>query len=434
MNRTVTSGTSARFWTGSTCAVLLALVSAPAIAEVKTSPVALSTPAGVTLHNQMPQPPGLPLEVLIKSPLRFGDAEGRTAYFYAGDTTPGKSQCVDQCAEQFPALPVPAGAQPVADWSIVDRPDGGKQWAYRGKPLYTSKLDTKWGEAKGQAAPDKQWSIAKPSVGEGQALPSAIGIQEATQAPGVILVTAQGRTLYAYSGESGKDALACTAKGTCIERFVPMTAPQAAQAPKGEFSLVNRPDGVRQWAFRSVPLYLYEGDREPGDVNGKGIDPRFQPAMLLQHFVPAEVRQQAEPRFGGLLTTAQGNTLYVRDTIRYPAGGSHHAKGGSPGLVATGLAIGTAACFDEGPECDRDYKPLVAPAGAIAQGYWTVMTRPDGIRQWAYQGYALYTFAGDKQAGDIIGNRRYRTIVNASTTDLAPAQYARGLYWRVAWP
>lgn len=396
--------------------------------------IPLTTPPGVTIHNQMPQPPGLPLEVLIKSPLRFGDAQGHTAYFYAGDTTPGRSHCVDQCAEQFPPVLVPAGAQPIADWSVVDRPDGARQWAYQGKPLYTSKLDAKWGEAKAQAAPDKQWSVAKPVGTEGMVLPSAIAVQEATQAPGIILVSAQGRTLYAYSGDIAKDVLPCTVQGSCVERFVPMSAPQAAQPPKGEFGLTNRPDGVRQWTFRTVPLYLYEGDREPGDVNGKDVDPRYQPALLAQHFLPNEVRLRPEPRFGGLLTTAQGSTLYVRDTIRYPAGGSHHAKGGAPGLVATGLQIGTAACFDEGPECERDYKPLLAPADAQAQGYWTLMTRPDGGRQWAYQGYALYTFAGDKQAGDILGNRRYRTIVNANTTDLAPAQYARGLYWRVAWP
>lgn len=421
----------ARLATTFACAISL-----PAVADQAPGrpAIPLTAPPGVTLHNQIPQPPGLPLEVLIKSPVRFGDSRGHTAYFYAGDTTPGKSQCVDQCAEQFPPVLVPAGAQPIDNWSVVDRPDGAKQWAYRGKPLYTSQLDAKWGEAKAQASPDKQWSVAKPVMGDGMALPSAIAVQEATQAPGIILVNAQGRTLYAFTGEISKDALPCVAAGSCVERFVPMSAPQAAQAPKGEFGLVNRPDGVRQWTFRGVPLYLYEGDREPGDVNGKDVDPRFQPTLLTQHFLPQDVRLRPEPRFGGLLTTAQGGTLYVRDTIRYPAGGSHHAKGGAPGLVAVGLQIGTAACFDEGAECERDYKPLLAPSGAQAQGYWTLMPLADGTSQWAYQGYAVYTFAGDKQAGDILGNRRYHTIVNASTTNLAPAQYARGLYWRVAWP
>jgi predicted lipoprotein with Yx(FWY)xxD motif len=150
--------------------------------------------------------------------------------------------------------------------------------------------------------------------------------------------------------------------------------------------------------------------------------------------LPAEVALQVDNRVGGRITTAAGMTLYARDRIRYPASGAHHARGGALGIVDVGMAIGTAGCMPDDEECRKAFKPLKAPAGAEASGYWTVLQRDDGTRQWAYQGYALYTYDGDKRPGDENGSGSYQTIVNASTTDLAPAAYDRGLYWRLAIP
>ncbi len=47
----------------------------------------------------------------------------------------------------------------------------------------------------------------------------------------------------------------------------------AADTVMGEnYSLIERGDGSFQAAFRGRPLYLYAGDRKPGDINGDGID------------------------------------------------------------------------------------------------------------------------------------------------------------------
>jgi len=37
------------------------------------------------------------------------------------------------------------------------------------------------------------------------------------------------------------------------------------------------------------------------------------------------------------------------------------------------------------------------PADALPSGFWTIATRDDGARQWAYQGYPVYTNANDKK-------------------------------------
>lgn len=58
--------------------------------------------------------------------------------------------------------------------------------------------------------------------------------------------------------------------------------------------------------------------------------------------------------------------------------------------------------------CDGDcavrWPPFMAEAGATAEGDWTVVERSDGTTMWAYKGKPLYTYEGDKAAGDATGD------------------------------
>ena len=55
-------------------------------------------------------------------------------------------------------------------------------------------------------------------------------------------------------------------------------------------------------------------------------------------------------------------------------------------------------------ECAKNWPPLMAEAGAKAEGKWSLVKRDDGTSQWAYDGKPLYTFIMDKQAGDKTGD------------------------------
>ena len=79
------------------------------------------------------------------------DGKGMTLYVFDKDTA-GASNCNDQCAINWPPLMASADAKASADWSIVTRKDGGKQWAYKGKPLYTFNKDAKPGESAATAS------------------------------------------------------------------------------------------------------------------------------------------------------------------------------------------------------------------------------------------------------------------------------------------
>ena len=72
----------------------------------------------------------------------FNDAKGMPLYTYAADTTPGKSSCNGPCASAWPPLAAAAEDHDMGDWTVVTRDDGSKQWAYKGKPLYTFVRDT----------------------------------------------------------------------------------------------------------------------------------------------------------------------------------------------------------------------------------------------------------------------------------------------------
>jgi predicted lipoprotein with Yx(FWY)xxD motif len=90
----------------------------------------------------------------------FTDAKGMTLYVSDSDTA-GKSACNGPCAVSWPPLLAAAGAVPVGNYTIVTRDDGGLQWAYNGKPLYTWKNDKQPGDTTGDGVAGK-WHIAKP--------------------------------------------------------------------------------------------------------------------------------------------------------------------------------------------------------------------------------------------------------------------------------
>ncbi len=62
---------------------------------------------------------------------------------------------------------------------------------------------------------------------------------------------------------------------------------------------------------------------------------------------------------------------------------------------------GKSVC--NGP-CATNWPPLMAAAGASAQGDWTVVTRDDGAKQWAYKGKPVYFWAKDAKPGDRTGD------------------------------
>ncbi len=85
---------------------------------------------------------------------------------------------------------------------------------------------------------------------------------------GLALVDSGGMTLYTFDQDQGGQP---TCRGACAIAWPPALAMEGA-APGGDFTLVERGNGERQWAYKGNPLYGYFLDGEPGDASGDGVD------------------------------------------------------------------------------------------------------------------------------------------------------------------
>jgi predicted lipoprotein with Yx(FWY)xxD motif len=62
---------------------------------------------------------------------------------------------------------------------------------------------------------------------------------------------------------------------------------------------------------------------------------------------------------------------------------------------------GKSTC--NGP-CAANWPPLTAPADAEGSSDFSVITRDDGSKQWAYKGKPLYYWVKDQKPGDTTGD------------------------------
>jgi predicted lipoprotein with Yx(FWY)xxD motif len=93
------------------------------------------------------------------------DPEGRTLYVFTNDD-PGKSNCYDQCAANWPPYVVDevpdAPSEIAGKLSLVTRTDGKKMLAYREMPLYYWAKDVKIGDATGDGVGAVWFVVRKP--------------------------------------------------------------------------------------------------------------------------------------------------------------------------------------------------------------------------------------------------------------------------------
>jgi predicted lipoprotein with Yx(FWY)xxD motif len=89
---------------------------------------------------------------------------------------------------------------------------------------------------------------------------------------GKVLVDSQGRTIYLFKKDNGATSV-CT--GECAIDWPPVRAKGVPTVGHGAnasmAATIKRSDGAAQVTYNGHPLYLYEGDQEPGDTNGQGV-------------------------------------------------------------------------------------------------------------------------------------------------------------------
>ena len=441
-----------------TAVLLLAAQSAAWAAPLKVTP---TTPAGITLVEVVRDEGGGQPVLLWYRP---GDEAGRTLFEFDQDR-PGISNCRDACAQEFRPLTASSGAKAFGDWSIVRRPDGGRQWTYQSHPLYVWTKEKVPGEvatnvaltAEGATIPDISpnleggpppekplmppdgWQVAHFTPAASLKLPDGIDARIVPSALAVALTESNGMTLYTFDGDARRDGQSCTA-ASCDLEWIPVTAPTIA-VPVGDFAIVTRVDGALQWTYHNRPLYTYAGDKLPGDVHGAAVDQRWDVAALTEDFRPADVGVTSLDGYGDVIS-AHGMTLYGGYPFEHRIGGRNQRDDFTHNSYLKGKVLGPNACVDA--RCFAQWHPFAAPANAQPDGWWEPIVRADGTKQWAYKGYALYTYAGDQKPGDHSGQAFY-DFVNPNGTppnfqrlmffvDLTHVKAGGGIYWNIAKP
>lgn len=104
---------------------------------------------------------------------------------------------------------------------------------------------------------------------------TAMGSAPASVAHGV-LTGPNGMTLYTFDKDTaGSGKSVCN--GPCATNWPPLMASDSDK-PSGDYSVVVRDDGQKQWAFKGKPLYYWVKDAKPGDMTGDGFNKVWQVA------------------------------------------------------------------------------------------------------------------------------------------------------------
>jgi predicted lipoprotein with Yx(FWY)xxD motif len=85
-----------------------------------------------------------------------------------------------------------------------------------------------------------------------------------------VLTGTNGMTLYTFDRDAaGSGKSVCN--GQCAINWPPLMA-SATDAASGDYSIITRDDGAKQWAYKGQPLYFWIKDNQPGDKTGDGVN------------------------------------------------------------------------------------------------------------------------------------------------------------------
>jgi predicted lipoprotein with Yx(FWY)xxD motif len=85
-----------------------------------------------------------------------------------------------------------------------------------------------------------------------------------------VLTGPSGMTLYTFDRDAaGSGKSVCN--GPCATNWPPLMA-GASDQPSGDYTIITRDDGSKQWAHKGKPLYFWAKDAKPGDKTGDGFN------------------------------------------------------------------------------------------------------------------------------------------------------------------
>ncbi|SEG73216.1 Secreted repeat of unknown function [Thermomonospora echinospora] len=225
---------------------------------------------------------------------------------------------------------------------------------------------------------------------------------------GKIVVDGEGNTLYRFDKDTA-DPPASNCNGACAKAWPPVTTSDDAAVKGLDADLVGtvkRSDGTEQVTLNGWPLYRYAKDESPGDTRGQGVQgtwfvstPTGKKAGATPSPAPRNqnngggnggrwtgkttLKAVQNDRLGAIVVDGQGRTLYRFDKD-VPKSGKSNCNGA----------------------CAKAWPPVKFTANMTLTGIkgkvGNIM-RADGVCQATLNGWPLYRYVKDQQAGDILG-------------------------------
>jgi predicted lipoprotein with Yx(FWY)xxD motif len=236
-------------------------------------------------------PPGFEITTTNRGRMLLNDK--RYSVYSSDKDGVDKSNCFGLCAEVWQPIAAPASAQPMGDWSIVERAPGVRQWAYRHKPLYTYTHDVRPDSEDGGDVPGWRnvYTQTAPNPPKGFTVQNTLG--------GDVLADSHGKSIYIYTCDDDSfDQLACDTLDSpqqyrlaicggfdvkrCHDEWHYVLAEPNAKSDSKVWSIVDidpatdrraepgQAGAIKVWAYRDRPVWTYAGDKEAGDYNGNG--------------------------------------------------------------------------------------------------------------------------------------------------------------------
>jgi predicted lipoprotein with Yx(FWY)xxD motif len=215
---------------------------------------------------------------------------------------------------------------------------------------------------------------------------------------GNILVDSNGMTLYMFLKDNGTTS-ACT--GTCAGNWPALTNASPSAGSGADASLLGTAPSTNQVTYNGHLLYTFINDKKPGDVNGEGllnawyaVSPSGEPVKPTSNASAA-----ATPTAEASAASMSGDTVMV---VKNPTLGNILVDSNGMTLYMFLKDNGTtSACTGT---CAGNWPALTSASPTAGSGADATLlgTVPD-TNQVTYNGHLLYTFAKDKNPGDING-------------------------------
>ncbi len=425
-------------------AAILALSAvATANAQSRSAAPASNQRGQIEAYIEEPLPPAFKVvRTDVDGPV-FADANGRPLYIWQGrgqnnlgyrGEQEGKPTCGDtvqrttagfhepypaglilpdvenrpSCAAMWPPVLAEENAKPAGKWTIVERKDGKKQWAYEGYAVYRSVLDHDAGQPIGIGllrAGGSAGALRKP-IGPRADVPAQFTV--VTVPLGRLLTTVEGFSVYTWDRDATNKS---NYDQVCQQTFAPVLAHASAPKARGEWGVIERSPGVFQWTYARKPLYTLVGEEQQASYHGADIPgwrnvfttpaPEFPKGFVLQ-----------DAPGGIVLADSQGRTIYqyncTDDSLDQLT--CDHSKDTQVYRLAMCGGGDVARCLQTFPYVLADEKAVsTSQIWSIKYvdpqtGRFAEQGQPGALRVWTYRERPVYTFFRDRAPGDTYGD------------------------------